>query len=142
MHRRIVCLVALALAAIAFAPSGASAAGEIHPGVQTFTAGAQCTSNFIFSDGTSTYLGQAAHCSGTGSATDTNGCTSASLPIGTRVDVSGASKPGTLVYNSWITMRAKRESNANTCAFNDLALVKLNSADVGRVDPTVPGFGG
>jgi hypothetical protein len=142
MHRRALCLFALALAAIAFAPSGASAAGEIHPGVQTFTDGAQCTSNFVFSDGTSTYLGQAAHCSGTGSATDTDGCTSASLPIGTPVDVTGASKPGTLVYNSWITMQGKHESNADTCAFNDLALVKLDPADAGKVDPTVPGFGG
>src|SRR3954466_13818006 len=142
MHRRIICLAALAIAAAASAPAGASAAGEIHPGVQTFTEGAQCTSNFVFSDGANTYLGQAAHCSGTGSATDTDGCTSASLPIGTPVDVTGASKPGTLVYNSWITMQGKHESNADTCAFNDLALVKLDPADAGKVDPTVPGFGG
>src|ERR687885_666033 len=103
MHRRIICLAALALAAVATAPAAASAAGEIHPGVQTFTDGAQCTSNFVFSDGTNAYLGQAAHCSGTGSATDTDGCLSGSLPIGTPVEVTGASKPGTLVYSSWIT---------------------------------------
>src|SRR3954470_12874870 len=142
MHRRALCLFALALAAIAFAPSGASAAGEIHPGVQTFTDGAKCTSNFVFSDGANTYLGQAAHCSGTGSATDTDGCSSASLPIGTAVDVTGASKPGTLVYNSWITMQGKGEANVDTCAYNDLALVKIDPADVGKVSPTVPGFGG
>jgi hypothetical protein len=142
MHRRIICLAALAIAAAAFAPAGASAAGEIHPGVQTFTEGAQCTSNFVFSDGTNTYLGQAAHCSGTGSATDTDGCTSQSLPVGTPVEVTGASKPGTLVYNSWITMQAKHESDADTCAFNDLALVQIDPADVGKVDPNVPGFGG
>src|SRR3954466_9829393 len=142
MHRRIICLAALAIAAAASAPAGASAAGEIHPGVQTFTEGAQCTSNFVFSDGTTIYLGQAAHCSGTGSATETDGCTSASLPIGTPVDVTGASKPGTLVYNSWITMQGKHESDADTCAYNDLALVKLDPADAEKVDPTVPGFGG
>jgi hypothetical protein len=142
MNRFIVCVCAFALMALAVVPATASAAGEIHPGVQTFTDGAQCTSNFVFSDGTSTYLGQAAHCSGTGSATDTDGCTSASLPIGTPVDVTGASKPGTLVYNSWITMQAKGESNADTCAYNDLALVKIDPADVGKVNPTVPGFGG
>src|SRR4051812_1080569 len=142
MHRRIICLAALAIAAAASAPAGASAAGEIHPGVQTFTDGAQCTSNFVFSDGTNTYLGQAAHCSGTGSATDTDGCTSQSLPVGTPVEVTGAGKPGTLVYNSWITMQAKHESDADTCAFNDLALVQIDPADVGKVDPTVPGFGG
>src|SRR5690242_14665414 len=70
------------------APSTTSAwtpAGQatIHPGVQTFTAEAQCTANFVYSDGANVYLGQAAHCSGTRSQTDTNGCTSGSLPIGT-----------------------------------------------------------
>src|SRR5437763_5685969 len=80
--------------ASAWAPAGSAA---IHPGVDTFTDGAQCTSNFVFSDGANVYLGQAAHCSGTGAPTDTNGCTSASLPIGTAVDVDGASRPGTLV---------------------------------------------
>jgi trypsin-like peptidase len=142
MHRHILCASALALVALALIPAAASAAGEIHPGVQTFTDGAQCTSNFVFSDGGTTYLGQAAHCSGTGAATDTDGCTSESLPIGTAVEVTGASKPGTLVYNSWITMQAKGERNADTCAYNDLALVKIDPADAGKVDPTVPGFGG
>jgi len=108
----------------------------------TFTAGAQCTSNFVFKDGSNVYLGQAAHCSGTGAATDTNGCTSESLPIGTPVDVTGASKPATLVYNSWITMQANGTTNADACAYNDLALVRLNPADVGSVNPSVPGFGG
>jgi hypothetical protein len=142
MYRSIVRAGALALAVAALIPATASAAGEIHPGVQTFTDGAQCTSNFVFSDGSSTYIGQAAHCSGTGTATDTDGCTSASLPIGTPVEVTGASKPGTLVYNSWITMQGKGETDADTCAYNDLALVKLDPADAGKVDPSVPGFGG
>jgi hypothetical protein len=126
-------------AASAWAPAGSA---TVHPGVMTFTNGAQCTSNFVFHGGSNVYLGQAAHCSGTGTATDTNGCTSSSLPIGTPVDVTGASKPGTLVYNSWITMQAKGETNANACAYNDLALVKINPADVAKVNPSVPGFGG
>jgi hypothetical protein len=142
MYRTILRAGALALATAALVPAGASAAGEIHPGVQTFTEGAQCTSNFVFSDGGSTYIGQAAHCSGTGTATDTDGCTSQSLPIGTAVEVTGATKPGTLVYNSWITMQGKGETDADTCAYNDLALVKLDPADAGRVNPSVPGFGG
>src|SRR5207247_7697952 len=94
------------------------------PGVPTFTAGAQCTANFVFYDASNVYLGQAAHCSGTGSSTDTNGCTSASLPVGTQVDIGG-SQPGTLVYNSWLTMQSHGEANADTCAFNDLALVTV-----------------
>ena len=42
--------------------------------VMTFTEGAQCTSNFVFQDGGNVYLGQAAHCSGTSAATETDGC--------------------------------------------------------------------
>jgi hypothetical protein len=138
---------AVALAAAALSPAVASAwapaaSASIHPGVMTFTEGAQCTANFVFSDSSNVYIGQAAHCSGTGAQTDTNGCTSASLPIGTPVDVNGASKPGTLVYNSWLTMQAGNESNPDTCQFNDLALVKLDPADVPNVNPSVPGFGG
>jgi hypothetical protein len=132
-------LLAGAANASAWAPA---ASAPIHPGVQTFTNGAQCTANFIFQDGSNTYIGQAAHCSGTGSSTDTNGCTSASLPIGTAVEVTGASKPGTLVYNSWLTMQAKGETDADTCAGNDLALVKLDPSDVANVNPSVPFWGG
>src|SRR5204862_5627222 len=125
------------------APNWAPASSAtIHPGVQTFTAGAQCTANFVFYDASNVYLGQAAHCSGTGSSTDTNGCTSGSLPIGTPVDVTGASHPGVLAYNSWLTMQAKNEKDANTCAFNDLALIKIDPADVANVNPSVPSLGG
>jgi hypothetical protein len=114
----------------------------VHPGVQVFTEGAQCTSNFVFDDGSSVYLGQAAHCSGTGGQTETDGCSSASLPLGTPVQISGASKPGALVYSSWLTMQANGEANPDTCAYNDLALIKIDPADIGRVDPSIPGFGG
>jgi hypothetical protein len=149
MTRRLIAILATAaaLAAAAFAPSAASAwapadQATVHPGVQTVTEGAQCTSNFVFQDASGTYLGQAAHCSGTGATTDTDGCDSGSLPIGTPVEIDGASRPGTLVYNSWLTMQAKHETDEETCAYNDLALVKIDPADVGNVNPSVPGFGG
>jgi hypothetical protein len=77
----------------------------------TFTDGAQCTSNFIFEDGSNVYIGQAAHCSGTGAAKETNGCETESLPIGTPVEVDGATEPGTVAYNSWITMQQKGETD-------------------------------
>jgi hypothetical protein len=149
MHRKAL-TAAIAVAAIsvlAIAPSVASAwapasSATIHPGVQVFTDGAQCTSNFVFQDGSNVYLGQAAHCSGTGAATETDGCDSGSLPIGTPVEVTGASHPGTLVYNSWLTMQSKGETDADTCAFNDLALIKLDPADVANVNPSVPALGG
>jgi hypothetical protein len=126
-------------AASAWAPAGSAA---VHPGVMTFTEGAQCTSNFVYQDGSNVYLGQAAHCSGTGAATETDGCDSQSLPVGTPVEVDGASRPGTLVYNSWITMQAKGETNADACAYNDFALIKIDPADVAKINPSVPGFGG
>jgi hypothetical protein len=144
-HVTVVSLATVALimllpaVASAWAPAGTA---PIHPGVQTFTAGAQCTSNFVFREGSTVYLGQAAHCSGTGGQTETDGCTSGSLPLGTPVEVSGATKPGTLAYNSWLTMQAAGETDPDTCAYNDLALIRLDPADVGGVNPSVPGFGG
>jgi hypothetical protein len=136
---------ALAIAAALPAAAGAwapAATATIHPGVQTLTAGGQCTANFIYSDSAGTYIGQAAHCASTGEATDTDGCLAGTLPLGTPVEVTGASRPGTLVYSSWVTMQANGESDPDTCAYNDLALVKIDPADVGKVNPSVPGFGG
>jgi len=120
-----------------------ASSATVHPGVMTFTEGAQCTSNFVFYDASNAvYIGQAAHCSGTGGSTETDGCTSGSLPIGTPVTVDGASQPGTLVYNSWITMQAQGETDPDTCAYNDLALVKLAPADAAKVNPSIPHWGG
>jgi hypothetical protein len=149
MHRKhfLAVLVALAFAGLTLAPSTASAwapadQATVHPGVQTFTEGAQCTSNFVFQDASNVYIGQAAHCSSTEAATETDGCESDSLPIGTPVEIDGASQPGTLVYNSWLTMQARGETDPGTCAYNDLALIKVNVADLADVNPSVPGFGG
>ena len=144
---KLVTALSIAMAALILLPGAASAwapagTAKVHPGVQTFTEGAQCTSNFVFEEGSTVFIGQAAHCSGTGGQTETDGCTSGSLPIGTPVEVSGASKKGTLAYNSWLTMQANGESDANTCAYNDIALVQLDPADVGSVNPSVPGYGG
>jgi hypothetical protein len=146
MHRHVLAACA-AIAALAIAPSAASAwapaaTAKVHPGVQTITDGGQCTSNFVFTDGTSTYLGQAAHCSGTDGNTATNGCDSGSLPEGTPVTVDGASRPGTMVYNSWIRMQAAGETDSETCQYNDLALVRLDPADVANTNPSIPHWGG
>jgi hypothetical protein len=136
-------VAATAPTAAAAPPWAPAATAPIHPGVQTFTDGAQCTANFVFFDGSNTvYIGQAAHCSGTGGATETNGCDSGSLPIGTPVEVSGASQPGTMVYNSWLAMQAAGETNPDACAFNDFALIRLNAADFGQVNPSIPFWGG
>ncbi len=117
-----------------------------------YTAGAQCTANFVYTDGSgTTYVGYAAHCAGKGAATDTNGCDTPSLPLGTKVDfveggslVSGGEVVGTgrLAYSSWITMQRSGESNANACAYNDLALVEVDAGSIADVNPSVPFFGG
>jgi hypothetical protein len=117
------------------------ASATIRPGVQTRTAG-QCTANFVFFQGDEVLLGQSAHCAGTDGATETNGCTAGSLPLGTQVKVNGASRPGTLVYSSWLAMKAAGERDPSTCQYNDFALVRLDPADHGKVNPTLPFWGG
>ena len=145
--------VAKPLTASAAAPTYAPAdTAKIHPGTMMYTDGAQCTANFVYTDGAgTTYVGYAAHCAGTGAATDTNGCDAQSLPLGTKVDfVEGGSLVsegtrvggGTLVYSSWLTMQQKGETDENTCAYNDLALVKVDAADVSKVNPSIPFWGG
>lgn len=133
-----------------FAPA---ATATITPGVQMYTNGAQCTGNFVFTDAAgAVYVGYAAHCAGTGAATDTNGCLNESVPIGTTVTFNKGGSllsegtqlgTGTLAYSSWRTMRALGENpDSNTCAYNDFALVKVSAADVGKVNPSIPFWGG
>lgn len=128
-----------ALSAPQWAPA---ATASIRPGVQTVTAGGQCTANFVFYDAAAVYIGQAAHCSSLGAATDTDGCVTPSHPLGTPVTVGGASRLGTMVYNSWLAMQSVGEDDADTCAYNDFALVRLDPADVARVNPSIPHWGG
>ena len=140
-------LAVLALPATASAWAPADSA-TVRPGVQTLTQGAQCTANFVFSDGTTVYLGQAAHCSGTGAANETNGCDAGSLPLGTQVEIEDYQNPGsfpvrgTMVYNSWLAMQAVNESDASACASNDFALVRLDNVTADDVNPTIPFWGG
>lgn len=129
--------------AVDAAPAWAPAAdATVRPGVQVVADGGQCTANFVFTDGADVLLGSAAHCTGLGAATDTDGCLAGSLPLGTRVDVEGASHPATLVYSSWLTMQRRGERNADICAHNDFALLRLDPRDHHRVNPTVPHWGG
>jgi hypothetical protein len=117
-----------------------------------YTAGAQCTANFVYTDAAHhVYVGYAAHCAGTGSATDTNGCRTHSLPLGTRVTFrTGGSLlgegtrvgGGKLAYSSWLTERELGTQAPDACAYNDLALVRVAAADVHKVNPSVPFWGG
>lgn len=138
-----------ATAAQTWAPADTA---QIHPGTMMYTDGAQCTANFVYTDAAGTvYVGYAAHCAGTGSSTDTDGCKTQSLPLGTKVTFNEGGSlvdegtqvgTGTLAYSSWDAMRKAGETDANTCAYNDLALVKVDAADVAKVNPSVPFWGG
>ena len=178
MRRRLLSLltvtgVTLAVA-VPVALGGASQAGAqtdltptatVHPGIAVWVdAGGGtyngCTANFVFTNGSATYIGMAAHCAGTGSSTDT-ACNSPVLPDGTAVflgppvlgfDPSSGlqvnapetigQQIGTMVYNSWVTMQAENIADPSTpeCQYNDLALVQVLPGV--SVDPTVPVFGG
>ncbi len=119
----------------------------IRPGAQTDTAGGRCTGNFIFRDREDedrVFIGQAAHCSGMLGPTDTetDGCKAAAHPIGTKVKIAGASKLGELAYSSWNTMQEVGETDPDTCSYNDFSLIEIHPDDVGKVNPSLPVFGG
>lgn len=127
---------------VQWAPADVAA---ITPGAEMITNGSQCTANFIFTDGADVLIGYAAHCAGAGGgATDTNGCLAPSLPTdgSTEVEIEGASQPGTLVYSSWETMQAVGETDDDACNYNDFALVQIDPADHGTVNPSIPHWGG
>ena len=47
-----------------------------------------------------------------------------------------------MVYNSWIRMQQLKERSTSTCEYNDLALIKVDPADAGTVNPSIPFWGG
>jgi hypothetical protein len=129
-----------------------AAKATVHPGTMMYTKGAQCTANFVFTDRTGhVYVGYAAHCAGLGESTDTDGCTTKPLPLGTRVafreggslaDGGTRVATGKLAYSSWAAMQKLGTTNADTCAYNDLALVRVTAKDVRKINPSVPFWGG
>ncbi len=151
-------LAATLAAGGAVSPSAASPAwapadqATIHPGVMMYTKGAQCTGNFVFTDRRGrVYVGYAAHCAATGAATDTDGCRTRSLPLGTPVRLTDGGNvlsdgttvgSGRLAYSSWRTMQRLGTRSATACAFNDFALVRLAHKFVHAVNPSVPFWGG
>jgi hypothetical protein len=158
--RRAAVLTVVAALALLAAPTPASAApaqgyapaaeATIRPGALMLTpvdeqTTSSCTAAFVFAGGGSTYLGYAAHCAGAGESMGLSGCAEPTLPVGTAVVVEGddgSRATGRLAYTSWTTMQQRGESDQDLCHFNDFALVELDPADVGRVNPSVPVVGG
>lgn len=124
-------------------PHWASAAtATIHPGVTVTIAGTPCTAGFVLTDGSRVYLTVPASCGGVAAGKADDGCTAATMPVGLPVTIQGAAHKGTLDYNSWTWMASIGETNADICAANDLALVRLDARDISKTNPTVPGTSG
>jgi hypothetical protein len=124
-HRIVIVVVCvLAAAAVATATPSASTAprwapasqATIHPGVRV----SACTANFVFYDSRYVYLGLVATCA---------------PERGAKVKIEGASRRGTIVYDSGV------EGCCGHWA-NDFALVRLDNVDKGKVNPSVPFWGG
>jgi hypothetical protein len=123
----------------------------ITPGVQMITKGSQCTGNFVFADTKGrVYVGYSAHCAGKGASDDID-CDTPSQPLGTPVRfesggtaVSSGTKVGSgrLAYSSWLTMTRLGATKGPACRYNDFALVRVAEADVRKVNPSVPFYGG
>ena len=116
----------------------------IHPGV--WHNGRSCTANFIFTqvdqDGylVDVLLGTAAHCVSESSGSDE--CQDESDPIGSPVDVDGASSPALLAYNGTFTMQQVGEDEPDICFNNDFAMLSLHPTDWTSVNPSIPDHGG
>src|SRR3712207_2817290 len=109
MRPRSFLLPALVAFVVALAPATAQAAVTLQPGAYHETPKGSCTLNFVYTDGSSTYLGTAAHCA--------NG-------VGDRAtDIEGV-EFGTV---TWV-------GDENETAW-DFAFIKVDPEDVARVSP-------
>jgi hypothetical protein len=151
VFRRVTVLGAAVVAmALAGGPAHAAPAAAITPGVLMTSpvderVTSSCTAAFVFAGDDATYLGYAAHCAGASESTGLSGCEEPTLPLDTAVTIvgrDGSRTSGRLAYTSWGTMQQRGETDPARCLHNDFALVELDPADVARVDPTVPVFGG
>lgn len=119
---------------------------SITPGVRTETAGALCTANFVFADAAGrVYIGQAAHCDrveGKDPGSAPSGCKYESHPLGTATSFPAAGVRGELAYSSYLAMQARRETDPQACRENDFALIRLPESALGKVNPSMPLFGG
>jgi hypothetical protein len=152
VFRRVAVLgvVVVALALVGSPAHAAPSAATITPGVLMISpvddrVTSSCTAAFVFTGDDTTYLGYAAHCASASESMGLSGCKEPTLPLGTGVTIvgnDGSRASGRLAYTSWGTMQQRGESDPGLCLHNDFALVELDPADLPRVDPTVPVFGG
>jgi hypothetical protein len=146
-------LAGSAVPALAATPYAPDPQRPIHPGVQVVTPFTVCTSNYVFTDDTGAiYVGYTSHCNpNEDDQTSLNGCLMNPAPLGSRAqfvvdktrDTTGTVVGGgTIVYSAWLAMHAEGQTDSTMCNNNDFALIKVDEADLDRVDPTVPHWGG
>ena len=110
----------------------------------TFTAGAQCTANFVFTQGA-----RRVHRPGRPLLGHRRGHRhqrlrlAGSLPLGT----PGRGRRGQPARHPRLQLVAhhagrRARPNADACAYNDLALIRLDPADHAKVNPSIPTYGG
>jgi hypothetical protein len=123
-------------------PAWASAkTATIHPGVTVSMGGVDCRAGFIFTDGKRAFIAVPSSCSGSGPV-DNSKCDAGQDPLGLPVTIQGAKHKGTLVYSSVIMMELRSQKGTNRCSYNDLSLVRIDSRDIKRTNPSVPVLGG
>jgi hypothetical protein len=117
---------------------------QIRPGVIVTAMGSQCTSNFIFSDGSSNfYIGAAAHCFSPDSNSGADPCVARNEALGIPVEIENAAFMGSLAYSSWQSMQDDGETaGSGICTGNDFALVKIDARDHANVHPAARVFQG
>jgi hypothetical protein len=144
-------LGAVAPAAAAPAPDFADPdEARITPGVRMLTplpddGASACTASFVFAGVDALFLSYAAHCAGGGGSMGLDGCEVPTLRPGSPVIIEGRDGTrvrGTLAYSSWRTMQDQAETDRALCLYNDFALVAIDPADAGSVNPSVPVVGG
>ena len=136
----------LAIAAPAAAePTWAPAASApVHPGVQTSpTAASARRTSSSSTRANDVYIGQAAHCTSTGGSTEHQRLRHrlAAARHARRGRRRQQARHARLQLLAGDAGRRARPT-PNTCDYNDLALVKLDPADYGKVNPSIPFWGG
>jgi hypothetical protein len=127
------------LPAVAGYPGAAAATSGVHPGVRVTFGDVTCTVGAILHQRHTLYAAIPASCGGIDAGKVQDGCAEAESPVGIPVDIAGARHPGTLVYNSFTQMQLHGVQNPTKCYYDDLALVKIDPRDAGRVSGAIPG---
>jgi hypothetical protein len=115
----------------------AAPAKTIHPGGEVNFGGISCEVGAVLRQGKTVYLAVPASCGGIDLGKVQNGCVEPITPLGVPAFIEGAQHRGDVVYNSFTEMQKTGVLNQNHCYYNDLALVRVDRRDRGRVTATI-----